>query len=315
MKYSQDKYNLKFQKYLPLLIKFSDHFFRRYPTDNQLSELSCESFFIIGSGRNGSTLVSAMMNQHRKIMIPPEQWILHEMIIKFKMLNFLEWKDLVNILLGLISNVRANEGWHTNFQTLYSKLYELPSKDRTLRKIIDEIYVHHGKERNVEFEIWGDKSPINTIYLEYILPAFPRSKYIFLVRDGRDVVSSIMKIQGFGLEYSVWRWNDSIKKYKYLQKKVQSSQLYLVKYEELVKTPKKTMEDLLKFLGLEYESSMANYRNSLNYLGVMKLNHHQNLQEDINKKGISAWEKRLSKNEKEILLPMIEKNLHYMKYI
>ena len=43
---------------------------------------SSNSFFILGSGRNGSTLVASILNAHRDIFIPPEQFILPYAIMK-----------------------------------------------------------------------------------------------------------------------------------------------------------------------------------------------------------------------------------------
>jgi len=39
-------------------------------------ELSNPPFFILGSGRNGSTLLSAILNSHQSVFIPPEQFVL-----------------------------------------------------------------------------------------------------------------------------------------------------------------------------------------------------------------------------------------------
>ena len=40
------------------------------------------NFFIIGSGRNGSTLLATILNAHKDIFIPPEQFVLPYAIIR-----------------------------------------------------------------------------------------------------------------------------------------------------------------------------------------------------------------------------------------
>lgn len=309
------KYNLKFKIALPVLIKISDNLIRRHKIFNDSSNLSCMPFFILGSGRNGSTLLSSMLNQHSKIMIPPEQWVLYEMIIKYKLLNFHDWKDIINLLLGLISNENSNEGWNTNFQKLYSKLYSLDKTQKNLVKIIDEIYIHHARENNIDFDIWGDKSPINTIYLKYIFPVYPLSKYIFLVRDGRDVISSYVKVQSYDIKLATWKWNYSIEQYKKLKKKIPHDQLLLIKYEELIDDTEEILKNIVKFLGYKYESKMINFQNSLDYLGVKNLNHHTKLHNKINKSGVQVWQTRLNKEEIDLMVPLINKNLQFMNYI
>jgi hypothetical protein len=309
-----EKYNLKYKNVLPLLIKISDCIFRRHKIFNISSKLSCMPFYIFGSGRNGSTLLSSMLNQHSQIMIPPEQWVLYEMILKYKLLNFLEWKDIVNLLLGLFSNDQSNEGWDTNFQALYDKLYRLDKRDRNLQKFIDEIYLYHANEKGIKYKIWGDKSPINTIYAKYIYSIYPKSKFVFLFRDGRDVISSYMKVQKYDINFAAWKWNYSVKMYKWIRKKVRPEQLILIKYEDLIRDPDNVLIRIMNFLDLHYESSMLDFQKSLDYLGVKDLEHHKKLSNNLNKNGIEIWKERLNEQESKKLNSLISTNLKYLNY-
>ena len=60
--------------------------------------LSCEPFFILGSGRNGSTLLASTLSQYQNIYIPPEQFVLPYAIMKFRLFNFFSWKRLTKII-------------------------------------------------------------------------------------------------------------------------------------------------------------------------------------------------------------------------
>jgi|GEM_PF-433213 len=311
---SQDRFNLKFGRILPYIIRTSDRLYRRHQVHSSEVHLSCTPFFIIGSGRNGSTLLSSMLNQHSKIMVPPEQWVLYEVIIKYKLYNLIEWKDLVNICLGLYADIQTNEGWKTNFQHLYSELHNLPKSRRTLTKILDKIYLTHGRQRELQFETWGEKSPLNTVYLRYIYPVFPQSKYVFLIRDGRDVVSSITKVRGRDLKYAAWRWNYSIAQFEWLKSEVSGNQLRIIRYEDLITEPEKTLRKLMSFLGYDYESSMMNYQESVDYLDLEKFDYHQNVKRSLDKQRIGKWKDRLSQEEIDKLMPMLKDNLFAFNY-
>lgn len=306
---NEKKFDMKYQRILPYLVRFSDHFFRRHKVHSEKKQLSCTPFFILGSGRNGSTLLSAMINQHSKIMIPPEQWILYEMIIKYKLLNFLEWKDLVNILVGLLANKKSNEGWDTDFGEIYSSMHHLPQDERTLQTIIDTLFLEHGNQHNVEFEVWGDKSPLNTIYLDYIYPVYPDSKYIFLLRDGRDVASSMSKVRKKNLQYGVWRWNYAIQQMEWLVKKIPSEQFHLVLFKDLVLSPVETLTNLVEFLGYSFENKMLEYQGQVDYLGVQNMKYHKNVQQELSSELIGKWKERLSNDEIDQIMPFIGKNL------
>jgi len=312
---------MKYERVLPLLVKLLNFVPSIHPVQKLSQNLSCTPFFIIGSGRNGSTLLAAMLNKHTKLMVPPEQFFLHMVIIKFRLYNFLPWKDLVKILLGEVADNRRSVKWNLYINDLFNYFYTLPSSERTLRKIIDEVFVRYGKQKNISFEIWGDKSPLTTVRLNYIFPVFTDAKYIFLLRDGRDVVSSYVSgsekyFQKYAsLEHAAWLWNHSIKRWDWLQKKVKPSQLFMLKYEDLVTEPGKALEKLLNFLTLEFEEKMFDFHDQSSELGVDEMPHHQNLKKALNPDSIGKWKERLDSESIRKLMSLIQKNLERFGYI
>lgn len=296
------------------MVKLSDLLPRRHPVKCQ-EDTQTPPFFILGSGRNGSTLLSALLNQHPELMIPPEQWVLYEMIIKYKLFNFHSWNDLVNLMLGLIADPGSNEGWATDFTPLYTELKQLSKEDRCLQEIIDAIYSLHGDQQEQQFECWGEKSPINTVYLKFIYPVYPDSQYIFLLRDGRDVVSSMVKNNNREINFAIWKWKHSIRMYRWIRKRVSEDQLLLVRYEDLVRQPESTLKKLTQFLNISFSKNILNHQGSLDYLNVREMQHHQNLQNPLSSTSIGKWEKRLSEKEKEYLLPRLENLLGEFGYL
>ena len=45
-------------------------------------------FFIIGSGRNGSTLLGGMLNTNNNVFIPPEQYVLGYSLLKWNLKRY-----------------------------------------------------------------------------------------------------------------------------------------------------------------------------------------------------------------------------------
>ena len=306
---------MKYKRILPYLIKVSDLLPRKNKVKQPYDEKISDPFFIIGSGRNGSTLLASMLNQHSKLMITPEQWVLYEMIIKYKLFNFLPRKDIKNLVVGLISTRNSNNDWNTDFRPVLNRLEQIPDKEFSLRRIIHEIFIEQGRQNEQEFEVWGDKSPINIIYLKYIYPIFRNSKYVFLLRDGRDVVSSFVKNTEKDFEFAVWKWNYSIKQYLWLKDRIPKNQLHFVRYEDLVDNTEKILNDLIRFLGFKYEESMMNYRESIEYLQVADKKHHENLKKDLTDNKIGVWNKRLSEDQIEQMFNKIKFNLERFNYI
>lgn len=309
------EYNLKYERFLPFALKLSDWLPRRHKIKLPGDENRRRPFFIIGSGRNGSTLLASMLNQHPQKMVPPEQWVLYEMIIKYKLYNYFPWRDLVNIIVGLIAIEESTIGWNTDFSSALDRLQNLPADKRSFRRIIHEIYTEHGRQNNREFQIWGEKSPINTVYLQYIYPAFDDCKYIFLLRDGRDVVSSMVKNNNRPLTFAIWKWNYSIQQYKWLKKRHPESKIHIIKYEKLVHQPEYTLKKLTDFLGVRYSNKMLDYQDNAEYLGVEEKPHHKKIQNTLSDDSIGKWKHRLTDRQIKKMYPRLKSNLRQFGYI
>lgn len=308
-------YNLKYERILPLVIKITDLLPRKHKIFQPFDDNFPDPFFIIGSGRNGSTLLASMLNQHSKLMITPEQWVLYEMIIKFKLFNLLPRKDLKNLIVGLISTSDSNNDWDTDFRPVLDRLQKIPDHQFSLRRIIHEIFTEQGRQNGQDFVSWGDKSPLNIIYLEYIYPVFNKSKFIFLIRDGRDVVSSMVKNNNRKFEFAMWKWNYSVKQYLWLKKRIPGNLLHVVRYEDLVNNTEQTLKELMQFLGFVYESSMLDYKQSIEHLKVADKTHHKNLKKDVTSTKIGVWEKRLSDEQIDQVNEKLKTNLEKFNYI
>ena len=112
----------------------------------------------------------------------------------------------------------------------------------------------------------------------------------------------------------IWKWNDSIDKYKKLKKKLSNEQLLFIRYEDLLNDPEYYLRKITQFLGYKYDSKMLDFQNSLDYLGVKKINCHSNLQKPLNTKVVGAWKDRLSDAEIDKIEPMIEENFKFLEY-
>lgn len=311
---------MKYKVVLPYLIRLTYNF-GQHKLHSSSSNLICNPFFIMGSGRNGSTLLSMILNGHSRIFIPGEQYALHYASMRFQLYNFLMWRDIVKIVVGEFADKKNNQGWDTNFNALYAQLYDIPKKERSFQKIIEEIYKEVANQTGEKFSMWGDKSPPNTRFLKYIYRVYPKSKYIFLIRDGRDVVSSY-KDGGYNLfkdmslvKNAALNWTDCIDKWNWLKKRIGVDQLLEVHYEDLVKNPEIVVNKILVFLDLENEEGILNYKEIVRKRLMLDIPYHQGLAESVNQKSIGSWEIKLNRDDLSLVMPIMEKGLKDYKYL
>jgi len=255
--------------------------------DNNLTE---SSFFIVGSGRNGSTLLSSILNVHKDIFIPPEQFVLPYAIMK-RYINFY-WSisKLNNVIIEMINTPDKTLNWKLNFDKL-----SVDTKDISVS--FDYLYRYYAKQEKGVVKIWGDKTPINIHFIDFIYPEFKNAKYIFLIRDARDVVLSYKSLpehQASNTNYAIWKWKDSIQKLRYLQKR---TNVLILKYEDLVSNPGNAVNNVLEYLELNQDNSLIELKSQATGMGVGDKPHHQNLNQPINTRSVGKWRTHLDKKE------------------
>lgn len=284
--------------------------------NNGRNKISCDPFFIIGSGRSGNTLLRAILTSHSKISIPPESFVLGQIIKKWSYLNYLDWEELVKLTIGEFESHPRFFTWDTDLSNLYTKLYSMNIENQTLAKIIDEIYTTYSKSKFPNSAIWGDKTPLNTENIFWISKLYPNAKYIHIIRDGRDVINSYLNANFFkGDIYDACEeWEGRVSNAKKFGK--QNTNQYLeIKYENLVISPKKEIIKVCKFLNINFEDDMIDHTKTSTKLGdVTKMKHHAKVMKPIDSSSIGKYKKELTKKQIKIIEKRLSNTLKMLGY-
>src|ERR1700752_2150831 len=187
-------------------------------------------FFIVGSGRSGSTVLRMMLASHSRIAIPPETWFLLPLVKKFSIECSLDAAEIESALAIIIGHDR----WRDmkldadEFQSEVSQL-SLPH----IGDLAEVVYRLHmkaeGKAR------WGDKTPPYIEILPDLARIFPHSRFIHLVRDGRDVAKSFQATGWFGgwLHDNSREWTQALKwHWRWFHSELRE-RILEIRYEEL----------------------------------------------------------------------------------
>jgi len=124
----------------------------------------------------------------------------------------------------------------------------------------EEVLIEVGKWKS-KYQIsenakyYVEKTPVHGAHIERILKLFPRSKIIFMTRDGRDASLSEMKrVDCFDAAVSSWKKINSRAMPLFSDPRVK-----VVKYENLVESLPSVTRDLCSFLSLDYDETMNEY--------------------------------------------------------
>lgn len=187
-------------------------------------------------------------------------------------------------------------GAHPKIQAIDHEAYFFQTEpslyNDTLRKI-RIIYNLTRKPIKKTSYRWCEKTPSNILKVDQIFNFFDKDvKFIHIVRDGRDVITSKHPLKLNEYWVTIDRW---IKDVSEGLRFSLNYDIYMLKYEDLVKNYDVTMKRLLKFLGEKYTEDLKNFHL---YTNVKKDRAWNNSVEKINLNSIKKWEK---KEHREVL--------------
>lgn len=253
---------------------------------NSLDLDACQgspSFFILTAGRSGSTLLRKLLMERSKVHIPPESDDLIPMLFRM-------WRkshspvDMREEFVQTVFSMPAIKFWGIDENELRESM-EHASGLKDIRDYISCLYNLHKEKYNSEANIIGDKTPYLALRTNWLTSAYPLAKYIHIVRDGRDVVTSSIKAIKRPVDYYVERWITVISNVRKLQKT--GHEVLEIKYENLVSAPSETLRQVGRFL--EEEVYDSRQRNVEKILGDTILPHHENINKPLTTKSIGKW--------------------------
>ncbi len=255
---------------------------------------SFKMFFIVGRGRSGTSLLVSMLDQHSKIVIPPEAVFIMLLYSKYSKNKKLK-KEKIFSFYNDIWIERWLEKWDLNKNELKKDFLSLP-ENASFNDLCKIIYYNYAKKRKKDGDyIIGDKNPQYSLFLKELILLFPEAKFIHIIRDYRDNILSFKKVR-FDLKFTTalaYRWvrynKDILKmKNKYPEKFIS------VQYEQLLKEPKQELIKICDFLSIKYNPIMLEYyKNQNDCIPVF----HKNLKKPILKKNSNKWKKKMDKDD------------------
>ena len=252
-------------------------------------------FFIVGSGRSGTTLLRMMLCSHSRISIPPETWYLIPLLERFSIDRPLTAAEIESAASIITSHYRWPD-LKLDAQEFRRELSRLTEPD--LRDVAEIVHRWHmrveGKAR------WGDKTPVYVGILPELAMMFPGSRFIFLVRDGRDVAKSFQAARWVSrwLHQNTREWIRALEHEQRWTDSQLGQRILQVRYEDLVLETEATLRQVCQFIGEEFEPQMLAWQGHVDErIPARESGIHRKLKLRIDPQGVSRWKREMSARE------------------
>jgi len=240
---------------------------------NDLGNKKCDFFFIVGTGRCGTTLTARVMNAHSRICVPHELQIAFEYSHNGERLAeiFASGKNLFYKAEDYIQQVQARCPHdfmaYYNYQAFFNELHY---PQLSLRRLLTRFYCNIAQ--SYRKSIFAEQVPWYGQNIPLLNKIFPKSKFIHLVRDGRDVSISYARTPWWHQDpqQNLQRWQQEIQKIEKDGAHLLKDRFLSIRYEDLVTKPEATVKDMCEFLGVDYEKGMLKSENHIDYTKYKK---------------------------------------------
>ncbi|MEM8497588.1 MAG: sulfotransferase [Pseudomonadota bacterium] len=199
--------------------------------------------FVMGMPRSGTTLLDRMLASHSQVS---------------------SLGEIQDFALAVRKNVQLNDN------TVLSPNIIEQAATSSLADI-GERYLSSVAAHKADTQFVIDKTPLNFLYVGFIMNALPKAKIVCLRRNAMDTVLSNYR-QLFAIDYSYYGYHydllDTARYYALFEqlmthwREMFGNRLYEVSYERLVTEPEPVLTSTLAHLGLEWQAECLEFHNS-----------------------------------------------------
>lgn len=262
--------------------------------------MSKKSILLLATERSGTNLLRAILSTHSQISSPPPFSMIDVLVpTSYKYFGDGDHFDV------LIDDAIQLTRTHLNPWDIECKHEEVKQKiqNRTLWelfKVLNEYYAAFENKQN-----WLSKEPGLFKYIYQFAMHIPQAKFIYLVRDPRDVVASMLDgdVHEHNVFHAANRWrNEQIYCLNAYQDSLLGGRIFKLHYEDLLQDSERVVRSLMDFIGVPFEpEQLMFYKNEKIIAHSTKSEFWRNLNKPIVKDNKGNFLRKLSNGQISII--------------
>ncbi len=214
---------------------------------------NCEPVFVVGMNGSGTTMLLDNLGRHPDLYaFPRETRLIPHLIASHSRFGDLQQDDNFQRLWEEVLGLKVFE-----YVNDHQKL-ELPEDwreyPRTLAGVLNGVFgifaAREGKTR------WCEKTPHHVQHIEKLARLFPESRFIHVVRDGRDCAASFNRRWHRTPELTMFRWKKVVVEGGRQGKSLGDDRYMEVRYEDLTTDPEHWLKEICGFLAVPFHEAV-----------------------------------------------------------
>lgn len=244
--------------------------------------------FIVGAPRSGTTLLAVLLNRHSRIAIPPETQFFTEYCLSGQAGELMEGAREEQVASALaFSRIKDLD---LTVEDVLNRFGRYDNDHNGLFRALLETYAEKQQKPRA-----GEKTPSHLEHVDKLLGFYPEAKVLCIVRDGRDVVRSLVKTtwaepdnpRRHGL--FCMEWSDYAKTAAHYVRSLAKDRFLLVRYEDILTDAENQLRSICSFLREDYEPQMLAVEAGSGVVPEWEAEWKQKAEETIDPSRAFAW--------------------------
>ena len=236
------------------------------PAGGQAGYDNAEPIFVIGLPRTGSTLIERVLAAHPDVFAAGELYA-----FRFQAQRHIGGQNAAEV---------------------YRRLAETP--ERMDPGVLGRAYIQTTRPRTGHTARFVDKMPRNALWAPLIHRALPRARFLLTDRHPMDTGYALFRTlfnRGYHFSYDLKRIGRYLLAHRRLEVGLRAAlparSLLRVRYEDLVRTPQETIDEIVDHCGLEWHEDLLKHHRQD---GVVTTASSHQVREPIHTRSIGKWQ-------------------------
>ena len=277
--------------------------------------------FVLGAQRSGTTLLVSILSKNDSISFFPQETHIYPLFWQPR--NRFKYQDNNELAQFILTAYpKVNNGWTLDENREYLQKFSNSIKGSSVsiesaNDLLEYTFNYHMEQEGDSNKIYGEKTPSHIYYYKEIIKKYPEAKFVIAIRDPRaSALSEKIKLnnneriqRNFKMLNFASRWRTANNLALQMEKNLGDKKVHIVKYEQLILSPKDTIKSLCNFMNVPFGSEMLKMQ-------VVNSSFKDDLQKgkSFNPENLNRWKTHLSVTEIETIETYLQENMRRLDY-